>query len=445
MGRKLIKNATIVNENEIFVGNILIDGEYISQVGAEEIEVGPYDEVIDATGLYCLPGVIDDQVHFREPGLTHKADISTESKAALAGGITSFMEMPNTIPNTLTQELLERKYRLAEESSFVNYSFFMGASNDNLEEVLKTDPKTVCGIKVFMGSSTGNMLVDNEEVLERLFKECTMLIATHCEDEMTIRKNTESHRAKYGENVPVSCHPDIRSEEACYKSSSMAVALAKKHNARLHVLHISTERELGLFEEGPVAAKRITSEACIHHLWFSAEDYKEKGNYIKWNPAVKSPSDRDAIMDAVRNNIIDVIATDHAPHTRSEKENSYFKAPSGGPLVQHALVAMLEHYHNGKISLEKLVEKMSHAVSDCFSIEKRGYIRSGYFADLVLVDLNSPWKVTAGNVLYKCGWSPFDGSTFRSEVKKVFVNGRLGYCDGEVSESRLVRRLTFDR
>ena len=445
MGKKLIKNATIVNENEIFVGNILIDGEYISQVGAEEIEVGSDDEVIDATGLYCLPGVIDDQVHFREPGLTHKADIATESKAALAGGITSFMEMPNTIPNTLTQELLERKYRLAEESSFVNYSFFMGASNDNLEEVLKTDPKTVCGIKVFMGSSTGNMLVDNQEVLERLFKECNMLIATHCEDEMTIRENTESHRAKYGENVPVSCHPDIRSEEACYRSSSMAVALAKKHNARLHVLHISTEKELGLFEKGPVAAKRITSEACIHHLWFSAEDYKEKGNFIKWNPAVKRPSDRDAIMDAVRNNIIDVIATDHAPHTRSEKENSYFKAPSGGPLVQHALVAMLEHYHNGKISLEKMVEKMSHAVADCFSIEKRGYIRSGYFADLVLVDLDSPWQVTAENVLYKCGWSPFDGSTFRSEVKKVFVNGHLGYCDGEVSESRLIRRLTFDR
>ena len=272
-----------------------------------------------------------------------------------------------------------------------------------------------------------------------------MLIATHCEDEMTIRENTESHRAKYGENVPVSCHPDIRSEEACYRSSSMAVALAKKHNARLHVLHISTEKELGLFEKGPVAAKRITSEACIHHLWFSAEDYKEKGNFIKWNPAVKRPSDRDAIMDAVRNNIIDVIATDHAPHTRSEKENSYFKAPSGGPLVQHALVAMLEHYHNGKISLEKMVEKMSHAVADCFSIEKRGYIRSGYFADLVLVDLDSPWQVTAENVLYKCGWSPFDGSTFRSEVKKVFVNGHLGYCDGKVSESRLIRRLTFDQ
>jgi dihydroorotase len=321
----------------------------------------------------------------------------------------------------------------------------MGASNDNLEEVLKTDPKTVCGIKVFMGSSTGNMLVDNEEVLERLFKECNMLIATHCEDETTIRANTAAHRAKYGENIPVACHPNIRSEEACYKSSSMAVALAKKHNTRLHVLHISTEKELGLFEEGPAAAKRITSEACIHHLWFSAEDYTEKGNFIKWNPAVKKPSDRDAVMEAVRNNIIDVIATDHAPHTRSEKENSYFNAPSGGPLVQHALVAMLEHYHNGKISLEKVVDKMSHAVSDCFQINKRGYIRQGFFADLVLVDLDSPWQVTAENVLYKCGWSPFEGVTFRSEVKKVFVNGHLAFCDGDVYESRLVKRLTFDR
>ena len=445
MGRKLIQNATIVNENEIFVGNILIDGEVIIEVSREQINTEPDDEIIDATGLYCMPGVIDDQVHFREPGLTHKADIASESRAALAGGITSYMEMPNTVPNTLTQELLEEKYKVAENTSYVNYSFFMGASNDNLEEVLKTDPKSVCGIKVFMGSSTGNMLVDNESVLEKLFEKCDMLIATHCEDEMTIRENTSIYREKYGEDVPIACHPEIRNEEACYKSSSMAVALAKKHNSRLHVLHISTEKELQLFEQGPLRDKRITAEACIHHLWFSDKDYAEKGTFIKWNPAVKTARDRDAILEAVKSNRIDVIATDHAPHTRSEKENSYFSAPSGGPLVQHALVAMLEHYHNGNISLEKIVEKMCHAVADCFQINKRGYIRPGYFADLVLVDLNEPWTVSSENILYKCGWSPFEGAQFNSSVKKVFVNGAMAYSDGSISESRLVRRLTFNR
>lgn len=445
MSRTLIKNATIVNENRVFEGNILIEGQRIISVQEDEIIEQDLDEIIDATGLYCLPGFIDDQVHFREPGLTHKADIASESRAALAGGITSFMEMPNTVPNTLTQELLEDKYNIAAKSAHVNYSFFMGASNDNLEEVLKTDPKTVCGVKVFMGSSTGNMLVDKEEVLERLFAECKMLIATHCEYEPIVRANTESYRQKYGEDVPMTCHPEIRSEEACYKSSSMAVELAKKHDARLHILHISTEKELSLFEKGPVTGKRITSEACIHHMWFSDEDYVEKGTRIKWNPAVKKASDRDAILEAVKNDIIDVIATDHAPHTDEEKENTYFKAPSGGPLVQHALVAMLEHYHNGKISLEKIVHKMAHAVADCFDIQDRGYIRPGYFADLVLVDLDSEWEVSKDNLLYKCGWSPFEGTVFSSEVKKVLINGQLAFNEGEFANELNGMRLTFNR
>ncbi|MBL4705502.1 MAG: dihydroorotase [Flavobacteriales bacterium] len=445
MKKILIKNATIVNENEIFEGNILIENQRISKISMDEILESDLDEIIDATGLHCIPGVIDDQVHFREPGLTHKADIASESKAALAGGTTSFMEMPNTVPNALTQELLEDKYQIASNSSHVNYSFFMGASNDNLEEVLKTDPKTVCGIKVFMGSSTGNMLVDKQEVLEQLFSECKMLIATHCEDEATVRANMEAYREKYGENVPIECHPEIRSEEACYISSSMAVKLAKKHDARLHVLHISTEKELSLFEKGPLKGKRITAEACVHHMWFSDQDYTEKGSRIKWNPAVKKASDRDAILQAVVNDVIDVIATDHAPHTDEEKENTYFNAPSGGPLVQHGLVAMLEHYHNGKITLEKLVEKMCHAVADCFDIEDRGYIRTGYFADLVLVDLNSKWTVTKENILYKCGWSPFEGISFGSSIKKVIVNGEIGYDDGYFPEKQKGKRLSFNR
>ena len=398
MGKKLIQNATIINENDIFIGDILIEGSFIVEVCKGSIETKQDWELIDATGLHCIPGLIDDQVHFREPGLTHKADISSESKAALAGGITSFMEMPNTVPNTLTQELLEDKYKIAATNSYVNYSFFMGASNDNLDEVLKTNPKNVCGIKVFMGSSTGNMLVDNTAVLERLFSECKMLIATHCEDEAMIQANLSDYRDKYGEDVPISCHPEIRSAEACFKSSSMAVELAKKHNTRLHVLHISSQRELELFEQGPVRNKKITSEACVHHLWFTDDDYAEKGTAIKWNPAVKKESDRDAIMDAVKRDVIDVIATDHAPHTKEEKANTYFNAPSGGPLVQHALVAMLEHYHTGKMSLEKIVEKMCHAVADCFQIEQRGYIRNGYYADLVLVDLNESWQVNSDNI-----------------------------------------------
>lgn len=441
----LIKNAQIVNEGKIFRGNVLIRDERIALISEKEI-TEKTDEIIDADGKYLLPGCIDDQVHFREPGLTHKAEIYTEAKAAIAGGITSYMEMPNTIPNTFTQELLENKYKRASEVSLANYSFFMGASNDNIEEVLKTDPKSVCGIKVFMGSSTGNMLVDKRETLEALFSKCKLLIATHCEDEATIKHNMEVYREKYGEDVPMEAHPLIRSEEACYKSSSMAVELAKKYNTRLHILHISTEKELSLFDNKiPLKEKRITAEACIHHLWFSDKDYKTKGAYIKWNPAVKTEKDSKAIMDAVLDDRIDVIATDHAPHTIEEKEQPYFKAPSGGPLVQHALNAMLDFHKQGRISLEKIVEKMAHAVADCFQIEKRGYIREGYFADLVLVDLNAGYKVEKENLFYKCGWSPFEGVTFHSRITHTFVNGNLVYREGTFNESQKGKRLTFVR
>ena len=452
MGKTLIKNVNIVNEGKIFKGNVLIEGKFISKISESEINISA-DKIIEGGGQYLFPGCIDDQVHFREPGLTHKGEIYTEAKAAVAGGVTSFMEMPNTLPNVFTQELLEDKYKRASEVSLSNYSFFMGASNDNLDEVLKTNPKNVCGIKVFMGSSTGNMLVDNKETLEGLFSKCKMLIATHCEDEATIRNNMQVYKEKYGENVPVECHPLIRSEEACYKSSSLAVELAKKFNTRLHILHISTAKEIGLFEnKTPLKQKRITAEVCIHHLWFSDADYKTKGNYIKWNPAVKKASDRDAILKAVLDNKIDVIATDHAPHTIEEKEQTYFKAPSGGPLVQHSLVAMIELYHKGKnlpagrqVSLEKIAEKMAHAVADCFQIEKRGYIREGYFADLVMVDLNSSETVDKSNILYKCGWSPFEGTTFHSKVKSTFVNGHLVYDNGNFNEETKGERLTFVR
>lgn len=441
----LIKNAQIVNEGRIFHGNVLIRDGKIAIVSANEINEKA-DEIIDAAGKYLLPGCIDDQVHFREPGLTHKAEIYTEAKAGVAGGVTSFMEMPNTIPNTFTQELLEEKYKRAEAVSLANYSFFMGASNDNIDEVLRTDPKTVCGIKVFMGSSTGNMLVDKRETLEALFSKCKMLIATHCEDEETIKHNMEVFREKYGEDVPMECHPLIRSEEACYKSSSLAVELAKKYNTRLHILHISTAKELELFDNTiPLKEKRITAEACIHHLWFSDKDYKTKGTFIKWNPAVKTEADGKAVFEGILSNKIDVIATDHAPHTLEEKKQSYFKAPSGGPLIQHSLNAMLEFHKQGKISLEKIVEKMAHAVADCFQIEKRGYIREGYFADLVLVDLNTTTKVEKSNLLYKCGWSPFEGFTFHSAITHTFVNGNLVYKNGTFNESQKGKRLTFIR
>ncbi|ELR72231.1 Dihydroorotase [Fulvivirga imtechensis AK7] len=441
----LITNAQLVNEGKCFSSDILVKGQYIEKI-AGKINAEEADHVVDVQGKFVLPGAIDDQVHFREPGLTHKANIYTESRAAVAGGVTSFMEMPNTVPNTLTQKLLEQKYEIAKNTSLANYSFFMGASNDNIEEVLRTPKDKVCGVKVFMGSSTGNMLVDNEQTLENLFSRVPMLIATHCEDEATVRKNTEEYRRKYGEDVPISCHPLIRSEEACYKSSSMAVALAKKHGAQLHILHISTAKELSLFEnKTPLADKKITAEACIHHMWFNDTDYDKKGTLIKWNPAVKTKHDQEAIFQAVLDGTIDVVATDHAPHTLEEKNNNYFNAPSGGPLVQHSLPAMLEFHHQGKISIEKIVEKMCHNPAILFDIEKRGYLREGYFADLVVVDTDNPWTVTRENIYAKCGWSPFEGQQFSSKVLHTIVSGHLVYSDGKFDEGQKGERLLFSR
>ena len=440
----LIKGATIINEGKIFAGDVRIQSGRIAEIGSNLIA---YDEeVIDAEGKYLLPGIIDDQVHFREPGLTHKATIYSESRAAVAGGITSFMEMPNTVPNTLTQELLEEKYQIAARDSAANYSFYMGASNDNLAEVLKTNKQDVCGIKVFMGSSTGNMLVDDKETLEGLFSQAEMLIATHCEDEPTIKANEAKARAQFGEDVPINQHPIIRNAEACYKSSSLAVALAKKHGARLHILHLSTAMEVDLFDSTlPLEDKRITAEACVHHLWFNDQDYEEKGTLIKWNPAVKTEQDQKAILQAVLDNHIDVIATDHAPHTLEEKNNTYFKAPSGGPLVQHCLVAILELHKQGKISLETIVQKMCHNPAILFEIKGRGYIREGYQADLVLVDPEAAWTVDRDNILAKCGWSPFDGVRFSHKVTHTFVNGNLVYDNGILNNDVRGERLHFDR
>lgn len=444
MSAILIKNARIVNEGEIFEGDLLCDNGLIVKI-AKNIQADNARE-IDAEGQYLIPGVIDDQVHFREPGLTHKANIYTEAKAAVAGGITSFMEMPNTNPQTLTQELLEDKYQIAAEKSLANYSFFMGASNENLEEVLKTNPKNVAGIKVFMGSSTGNMLVDNRTTLETLFSKCKLLIATHCEDEETIKKNTAAYIEKYGDEIPMTCHPEIRSVEACYISSSMAVELAKKHNTRLHILHISSGRETELFRNDiPLKEKRITAEACVHHLWFDDSFYEKKASFIKWNPAVKSATDKAKIWEALLNDRIDIIATDHAPHTLEEKQNSYLKAPSGGPLVQHALPAMMECVKEGKLTIEKMVEKMCHAPADCFQIEKRGYLKEGYHADMVLVNPKDSWTVAKDNILYLCGWSPFEGTTFHSKISHTFVNGNLVYKNGEFDESIKGQRILFDR
>lgn len=440
----LIKGATLVNEGKTFVADVFIKDGFIDEINSTIDRKA--DQEINAEGLHLLPGMIDDQVHFREPGLTHKADIFSESMAAVAGGITSFMEMPNTVPNTLTQELLADKYAIASEMSLANYSFFMGASNNNIEEVLKTDSATVCGIKVFMGSSTGNMLVDNEQVLENIFSKAPMLVATHCEDEMTIQRNMAVFKEKYGEKITIDMHPLIRSAEACYISSSMAIALAKKHNTRLHILHISTAMEVGMFDAiTPLKDKRITAEACVHHLWFDDQDYAEKGNLIKWNPAVKTAADRDAILKGVLDGHIDIIATDHAPHTIEEKALPYLQAPSGGPLVQHALSALLELYHEGKITLEQIVEKTAHHVAICFQIDKRGFIREGYWADLVLVNLNDPVKVTKANILYKCGWSPFEGQTFKSEVTHTFISGNLAYQKGKFMTNETGRRLAFNR
>ncbi|MBT4217107.1 MAG: dihydroorotase [Flavobacteriales bacterium] len=440
----LIKNASIVNQGKIFISDLLIEDERIKQI-SERIDVNS-DIEIDATGKYLFPGIIDDQVHFREPGLTHKANIYTESKAAIAGGITSYMEMPNTNPQTLTQELLEQKFKIAEEDSLANFTFFMGVSNNNLEEVLKTDPKTVGAIKIFMGSSTGDMLVDDRKVLEEIFSKTPMLIAVHCEDENIIQENIAKAKEIFGEEVPISEHPNIRSEEACFKSSSFAVELAKKHNSRLHVFHLSTEKEIKLFDNTiPLSEKRITAEVCIHHLWFDESDYQEKETLIKWNPSVKKKSDQEALFQALLDDKLDVIASDHAPHTLEEKKNPYFKSPSGGPLVQHTLLAMLEFYKNGKITLEKVVEKMCHNPAICFQIEDRGFVKEGFFADLVLVDLEKSWEVTKENILYKCGWSPFEGQNFHSTITHTFVNGHIAYEYGSFDESTKGQRLKFNR
>jgi len=441
----LIKNALIVNEGQVLSRDILIENDYILKI-EKELSTPQKTIEINAEGLYLFPGIIDDQVHFREPGLTHKGNIFTESRAAVAGGVTSFMEMPNVNPQTVTQELLEAKYQIGAKKALANYSFYMGSTNENLEEVLKTNPKNVCGIKIFMGSSTGNMLVDDPETLEKIFCNAPTLIATHCEDEATIRKNTEEYISKYGDEIPLKYHPIIRSEEACYLSSSRAIELAKKCDARLHILHISTGRETNLFTNNiPLSDKKITSEACIHHLWFSDKDYGEKGTFIKWNPAVKTAKDRSQIWKALLDDRIDVIATDHAPHTLEEKNNPYTKAPSGGPLIQHSLLAMLDFYHQGKISMERIAEKMSHAVADCFQIKDRGYIREGYKADLVLVNTKNPFRVSKGNILAKCGWSPFENHTFESSIVKTFVSGHLAFDEGKVDDSILGQRMEFDR
>jgi dihydroorotase len=440
--KTLIKNATIVNENEIFVSDILIEGQFISKIDKDITDF--HARVIDAEGLIVMPGAIDDQVHFREPGLTHKGEIYTEAKAAVAGGVTTYMEMPNTVPQAVTIVELEKKYTRAKECSLANYSFFMGGTNLNLEETLKVDYSKVCGLKIFMGSSTGDMLVDNEKTLEGFFEKSNALIATHCEYDPMIKDTQARIIAEYGEDIPAYFHPIIRNDEACYRSSSFAVQLAKKYNTRLHILHISSAKELSLFTNKiPLKQKRITAEACIHHLWFNDEDYKAKGNFIKWNPSVKTEYDRAQIFEAVLDGRIDVIATDHAPHTMEEKSQSYLKAPSGGPLVQHSILAMLEFYKQKKITLEMIVNKMSHNVADIFNIEKRGYIREGYFADLVVVNLNKPNTVTKESLLYKCGWSPFEGHTFASSIEKTFVSGHLVYDNGTFDETKKGERLTF--
>ena len=442
----LIKNANIVNEGVTFNGDVLIEGEYIKEI-SDSISVKSSDVlVVDAEGKYLLPGVIDDQAHFREPGLTHKGNIETESKAAIAGGITSFIEMPNTNPQTTTIEKLEEKFEIASKTSSANYSFMFGGTNDNLDEILKLDKNQAAGLKLFLGSSTGNMLVDDLEVLEKIFKSTNMVISVHCEDETTIKKNLQEHIETYGDDIPVKYHPIIRSEEACYLSSSRAIELAKKTGARLHVFHLSTGKETHLFNNKiPLKDKRITSEVCIHHLWFSDEDYDKKGTLIKWNPAVKTKEDRAQLWEALLDDRIDVIATDHAPHTLEEKKNVYTKAPSGGPLVQHALPAMLEMYHNGKISVEKVVEKMCHNPAILFQIARRGFIKVGYFADLVLVDLNNPWTVNKDNILYKCKWSPFEGTTFKSRITHTFLNGSLVYENSKFNNVKAAKRLTFNR
>lgn len=445
MKRILIKNARIVSDHKIIEGDLLIEDDRISKIDRHLSQVNSDTLLIDAEGRLLLPGVIDDQVHFREPGLTHKGSIATESKAAIAGGITSYIEQPNTIPAAVTLEELEKKYDIARKTSLANYAFNLGATNDNIDEIKKADPKNIPGVKVFMGSSTGNMLVNQKNALDLIFSESPLPVITHCEDENLITFNFEQYKDRYGDDIPIEFHPEIRSREACYKSSKTAVDLAKKHGTRLHVFHISTAEETALFTDGPLAKKKITAEACVHHLWFSAEDYAEKGTLIKWNPAIKEISDREAIFKAVLEGKIDVIATDHAPHTLEEKKQVYTKAPSGGPLVQHALPAMMEFVRDNEMAIETLVEKMCHNPAVIFNIKERGYIREGYFADLVLVDSFRPWAVKKDNLLYKCGWSPFEGVTFRSRVTHTFVNGNLVYDNGKINESKKAQRLVFER
>ena len=440
----LIKNAHIVNENKIFSGDVLIKNGRIEKIGGEISNLQAAVEEINAEGKYLIPGMIDDQVHFREPGLTHKANIYTEARAAVAGGVTSFMEMPNTKPPAVTQQMLEDKYVIAANTSLANYSFFIGATNDNIDELKKTDASKICGIKIFMGSSTGNMLVDNREALDKIFSECNNLIAIHSESEEVINKNLAHYREIFGDNIPMECHPLIRSVEACYESTKKAVELAKKYNTRLHILHISTEEELAFFDNTiPLAQKRITAEACVHHLWFSADDYQHYGGLIKCNPAIKEPRHKKAILAGLLNDKIDILATDHAPHTWEEKQGNYMNCPSGLPLVQHPLLMMFDFYHQGKISLEKIVEKASHAPAICFKVKERGYIREGYKADLVLIDLNKKHTVSKDNIYYKCGWSPLEGHSFMSSIDAVFVNGHKAFSKGVFNESQRGERLGF--
>lgn len=445
MSNYILKNGQIINEGKSFQGDLLIRNGIIERID-KQIDNSINAKEIDAEGKLILPGCIDDQVHFREPGLTHKATIATESRAAVAGGITSFMEMPNTVPSAVTIEKLEEKYAIASQSSLANYSFYLGTTNSNIEEIKRVNPETICGVKIFMGSSTGDMLVDDPKALEDVFRYAPSIITTHCEDDPMIKENFQKFIKGYGEELPAKFHPLIRSEEACYKSSSYAVSLAKKYNSRLHILHISTAKELELFRNDiPLEEKRITAEACVHHLWFTDQDYETKGNFIKWNPAVKTEKDRDGIWTGVLDNRIDVIATDHAPHTLEEKNQLYAKAPSGGPLVQHALLAMLEKSKEGIIPIERVVEKMAHAPAMLYRLQNRGFLREGYFADVVMVNPNQPHQVNKSNLLYKCGWSPFEGTTFSNTIERTFINGKIAFENSSIIECGVGSRLSFGK
>ena len=445
MGKLLIKNATVINEGNRLSEDILIEGDLITSI-SKKIQVDSDMQVIDAHGLILIPGMIDDQVHFREPGLTHKGNILSESKAAIAGGVTSYIEMPNTSPNTTTVEEFNKKISIASINSYSNFSFMFGGTNDNLDEIKKIDPTEVAGIKLFLGSSTGKMLIDNLNSIEKIFSSTSLPISAHCEDEQTIRNNSKKYKEIYGENVPIELHPKIRSEEACYISSKYAVDLAKKTGARLNVFHISTRKELDLFDNKlPVDQKKLTAEVCAHHLWFTDKDYKKLGSKIKWNPAIKSQSDKDALWNAIKEDKIDIIASDHAPHTEIEKENSYFNCPSGGPMVQHTILSLLEESPKHGVSIEKIVEKIAHNPSKIFKIKKRGFIKEGYYADIVLVDPNSPTLVSKKSLLYKCGWSPFEGVTFSSSIHSTILNGRVVYSNGVVNETPNGKKLVFDR